>query len=92
MAKKTRFQPSSHKLQESLAGGGRIREFGVAVAVGLFAVGGEEVGPARAHVARHVLYDDGDGIGFAVERGEKLFVGCLVDCALGQGFVVAEQR
>ena len=41
--------------------GGRF-EFGVAIAVGLLAVGGEEIGPAGAHVADHMFDDDGDGI------------------------------
>ena len=35
-------------------------ELAVAVAVRLLAVAGQEVGPAGAHVARHVLHDDGD--------------------------------
>ena len=69
-----------------------VFEFGVAIAIGFFAVGGEKVAPARAHVADHVLDDDGDGVGFRIERGEKIFVGALIHGALGKCFVVAKER
>ena len=69
----------------------RVFEFGVAIAIGLFAVGGEEIAPARAHVADHVLDDDGDGIGFGVERDEEIFVGALLDGAFGEFFIVAKE-
>src|SRR5258707_6297418 len=36
----------------------RSFKFGVAVAIGLFAVGGQKIGPTRAHVSSHVLDDD----------------------------------
>jgi hypothetical protein len=49
-------------------------ELRVAMAVRLFAVRGEEVAPARAHVARHVFHDDGDAVGFLVRRVEEIAV------------------
>ena len=57
--------------QEFGARCGRLFEFAVAIAVGLLAVGGEEVGPARAHVAGHVLHDGRNGIAFVIERGDR---------------------
>ena len=62
-------------------------EFGVAITVGLFAVGGEEIRPAGAHIAGHVFDDDGDGVGFRVEGYVQRLVGNLRDGALGEVFV-----
>ena len=66
--------------------GGRL-EFGVAIAIGLLAVGGKEIGPARAHVANHVFDDDGDGIRFRAEGDGEGVIGSLGDGALGEAFV-----
>ena len=57
--------------EERGAGGGRLFEFAVAIAVGFFAVSGEEVGPAGEHVAGHVFDDDGDRIGLVVEASRR---------------------
>lgn len=75
---------------ESGAGCGGIYEFAVAIAVRLFAVGGEEVGPAGAHVAGQVLHDDRDGVGFFVDGDEELLVGELLHGAFGELLVVPE--
>jgi len=64
--------PEFHQFSSSLR---RLFEFSVAVAVRLFAVGRQKIFPARTHVAGHVFHDDGDAVGFFVERGEKSFVG-----------------
>ena len=45
----------------------REDEFGVAVARGFFAVGGEEVAPAGEEVAGEVLDDRGDGIDAGIQ-------------------------
>jgi len=85
------MSPAGFPLGEELVaccGGGF--EFGVAVAVGLFAVGGEKIGPAGTHVAVEVFDDDGDGIGFCVEGGGERFIGGLSDRALAEVFVIAE--
>ena len=66
-------------------------EFSVAIAVGLFAVGGEEIGPAGAHVAVEVLDDDGDGIRFFVEGDTQRLVGSLGDGAFAEVLVIVEQ-
>ena len=90
-ASKTYFQPAIPHGHELFARFWSVLEFGVAIAIGLFAVGGQEIAPPRAHVANHVLDDDGDGVGFGIERGEKIFVGTLVHGALGERFVVAKK-
>src|SRR6185369_9568473 len=77
--------------QERRAAGGRLLEFAVAIAVGLFAVGGQEIGPTGTHVAGHMLDDDGDGVHLLVERGKKLVIGHLVDGALGHDLVLTEE-
>src|SRR5258708_4577266 len=80
--------PEFHQFSANL---GRLFEFSVAVAVGLFAVGGEKIFPARTHVAGHVFHDDGDAIGLFVKRGEKSFVGTLRKRALDEFLVIAKQ-
>src|ERR1039458_8537623 len=79
------------KRHQHLAGGRRLLELGVAMAVRLLSIGGQEVRPARAHVAGHVLNNDGNRICFGVERGEKLLVGDLRHSAFGELLVLAEQ-
>ena len=66
-------------------------EFGVALAIRFFAVAREEISPAGTHIAGHVLDDDGDGIGFGVERSEKIGVGTLLDGAVAEALVIAEK-
>src|SRR5579859_6617262 len=46
----------------STCGRGREFEFPITKSVWLLAVAGEELGEARAHVARQVLHQDGDGV------------------------------
>ena len=63
---------------------GRRLEFRVAIAVGLFAVGGQEVRPARLHVAGEVFDDGGDGVGFGIQRGKQAFVRALLQGAIAK--------
>jgi hypothetical protein len=81
--------PHGHEL---FAGFRSVFEFGVAIAIGFFAVGDEKIAPARAHVAYHVLDDDGDGVGFGVEGDEEMLVGALLHGALSKFFILAEDR
>ena len=62
--------------------GGLQDELAIAVSVGFFAVGGEEIGPAGAEISGEVFDDEGDGIhvgggfaeeGFVVEGGDGAF-------------------
>src|SRR5882672_10796841 len=80
--------PEFHQLRARLRW---LFEFGVAVAVGLFAVAGQKIFPARTHVAGHMFHDDGDAIGFFVKRGEQSFVGTLRKRALDEFLVIAKQ-
>ena len=66
-----------HRLTRGPAGN---LEFTVAVAVGLLAVAGEEVGEPRPQVARHVLDDDGQAVRLRIECHQELVV-----ADLGQG-------
>jgi len=77
-------------LHDFVAGLERVDEFIVAVAPRLFAVGGEEVGPARAEVAADVLHDHGDAVGVRVEGSAQLLVVELHDGSLGHLFLLAE--
>jgi len=72
------------------AGCSRRFKFRIAVAVGFFAVAGEEVAPPRAHVAGHVFNDDGDRIGFLIYGFEELSVSALRHRAFGESFVIAK--
>ena len=40
----------------------KVEELGFTIAAGLLAIGGEEIGPTRNHVAGYVLHDGGDTI------------------------------
>jgi hypothetical protein len=80
--------PHGHQL---FAGFRCVFEFGVAIAIRFLAVGRHEIAPARAHVANHMLDDDGDGVGLGIECGEKIFVGALLHGALGEFFILAEE-
>src|SRR6266700_2405690 len=68
----------------------RILEFRVAIAVRLLSVSRQKIRPARAHVSRHVLHDDDDGIRLRIERGKEPLVWALLDRALSEFFVVSE--
>ena len=56
-----------------------------------FAFYGEEIGPAGAHIASHVLHDDGDGVGLGVERAKQRLVGALDHGAFSKFFVIAKK-
>jgi hypothetical protein len=62
--------PPLHELRPGRAGRGL--ELAVAVAVGLLAVGREEIRPARAHVAGDVLDEDGHAVGPGVQAGHDV--------------------
>jgi len=69
--------------------GGMMEVFGVPlwlavpIAIRLLAIAGEKVRPARTHVAHHVLHDEGNRVGFGVERLSQLIVLDLVDGFFG---------
>jgi len=67
-------------------------KFHVAVAAGLFTVGSQKVGPAREHVAGHVLHDDSNAVALLVERDEKLIVVELLQGLLGKLLVGSQTR
>src|SRR6266404_527566 len=69
----------------------RSFKFGVAVAIRLFAVAGQKIGPTRAHIAGHVLDDDGDGVGFGVEGDKEVVIGTLFDGAIAEALVITEE-
>jgi hypothetical protein len=52
-------------------------ELAVAIAIGLLAIGREEIGEARPQVAGLVLHDDRDAVGLVVDRRVKLIVAHL---------------
>jgi hypothetical protein len=49
-----------------------------------------EVAPARVHVARDVLDDDGDAVGLGVRGPEEVLAGDLGERALGERLVLAQ--
>src|SRR5881275_3187614 len=67
-------------------------EFRVAVSVGLLAVGRQKIRPARAHVAREVLHDEGDAVRLGVNRAEELLVVQLLNGPVGEPLQSAELR
>src|SRR6266542_4239259 len=68
---------------EALARVARLQhEFGVSMSVLLLAVARQKICPARPHVARQMLDDERDAVGFLVERREEIRRG-----RLGQGSV-----
>ena len=70
----------------------RIGKFSIAVAAGFLSVAGQEIRPARFHVARHVFHDHRDGVHVSIENREELLITRLTDGALGKLFVVSEYR
>ena len=78
-----RVFPTRFPERQQLSPGWRRRfELRIAIAVGLLAVGLEEISSARPHVAGEVLHDDRDGIGLRVQCGEQRFVRRLRDSAI----------
>ena len=75
-----------------LAGFGINHKLYIAIAAGLFTVGGQKIGPAREHVAGHVLHDDGNAVAFLVERDEELVFVELFQRLLGKLLVGAQTR
>src|SRR5258708_37765886 len=59
--------------------------------VGLLAVAREEIPPPRAHVPRHVFHDRGDGIRFRIQSGKERIVRSLLQRAIPQQLVIAEE-
>src|ERR1700682_5428545 len=62
----------------------------IAIASGLFAVSSEKVGPARQHIAGHVLHDRGNTICFFIEGDEQFAFAELVQSFLRKLLVSAE--
>jgi hypothetical protein len=52
--------------------GGLLFELRVPVPIWLLAVGGQEIGPARAHVAGQMLLDQGQAVGLGIEPPEEI--------------------
>src|SRR5271169_4661892 len=63
----------------------------VPVAIWLLTIGGQEVEPARAHIARQVFDNGGDGIGLRVEGDEERFIRALRHRSIAQLFVVTKE-
>ena len=72
------------------AGGGIVFEFRVPVSGFLFAVGGEEIRPARQHVSPQVFDNHSDAVAFRVVLPEQLVVGKLREGLFAEVFVVEE--
>jgi hypothetical protein len=68
----------------------RDDELRIAIAVRLLAVGGQEIRPARPHVAGEVLEHHRDAVGLRVERREERRVVRLGDGFLRQSVETAE--
>ena len=49
------------------------------MAIWLFAVGGQEFGPPRAHVARQVFHDERDAVCLWIQGCEEVLVGRLTE-------------
>ena len=62
----------------------RILELAIAHAIGLLAVAGQEVDPARSHVAGHVAHQDRDAVRLGIDRGVQLLVRQLLDRLVGE--------
>jgi len=77
--------PPSHDF--SAGGLGCQLELLIAVAVRFFSVGGKKIRKTRAHISRDMLYDDGYGVRFGVDRHEKIFIFELVERAFSEALV-----
>ena len=60
-------------------------ELGVAMPIGLLAIGREKVGPPRSHVARDMLHDKSNAVGVGVNQGKKLRIVHLRHRLVGLG-------
>src|SRR5205085_12329105 len=60
------------------------------MSVGLLAISRQKIRPARAHVARHVLHDEGDAVRLGVNRAEELLVVQLLNRPVGEPLQSAE--
>ena len=88
-----RYRPTVvPKLHYGFLRRGRLDKFAVAIAVRLFTVAGQEIGPTRAHVAGHVLDDHGNRVHLGVKRDMKLLGRELVDSAFRHLLIEAEKR
>jgi hypothetical protein len=67
-------------------------ELAIPVAVGFFAIRSEEIGPARAHVPRHVLHDESDAVGFRIEDGKDLLLLDLTQSLVSQPLQLSQLK
>src|ERR1041384_6030176 len=81
--------PHFHEFSTS---GWRFYKFRIAIAVRLLSVAGQEIRPARAHVASHVLSGNSDGIHFFIECLKQLSICNLLHGSLRQFLVIAKER
>src|SRR5579883_2381431 len=81
------FLPDLHQL---LARRGRLHELRIAIAVGFFAIAGEEIRKTGSHIPSHVLYDNRDRIHLVVQDAHQLVVPDLLDGSLGELSILAE--
>src|SRR5438067_2122947 len=80
--------PPAHELGTR---GPRLQDkFLVSIAVGLFAVAGEEIQEARAHVARQMLDQNGYTVGLIIELQKKIFIVQLRESGFRQALVTAQ--
>src|SRR5262249_43082047 len=68
-----------------------IEEFTIAIARWLFAVRGQEIGPARKQIACYVLHDDGDAVRIRIQRNMQFFIRQLSDGFVGPTFIGAKR-
>src|SRR5277367_5158531 len=85
------FPAALPRLYQFGAGRGWSLKLRVPVAIWLLTIGDQEVEPARAHIARQVFDDGGDGIGLRVERDKERFIRALRHRSIAQLLVVVEQ-
>jgi hypothetical protein len=65
-------------------------ELAIPTPPGLFAVGRQEIGPARREIAADVLDDDGDDVRVLAGRLEKRLIRNLIDRLLGEFLLLAK--
>ena len=70
--------------------GNGLLELSIAVASGLFAVRGQEIGEAGAQVAHQVLHDNGGAVAAGGGLVQPLRIGELSQGAVGEGLVSQE--
>jgi hypothetical protein len=67
--------PPVHNLGSRRAG--IDNEFLIAMPVGLFVIGGQEICPAGAHMTPHTLYEDGGAIRIGINETTNIFMASL---------------